>query len=164
VRLLSNLETDTAKLIQIILIAQPELDVMLESPELRQLRQRINVRWRLRPLSSNETRDYVRHRLRVAAGGPREIFTDFALREIHRRSSGVPRVINRLCDRALLAGYAEGAEIKPAWAEVRASSTGARAWRPPPVVARRSASGCRRIGSSSAPQPAPSRRSSSAPA
>ena len=110
VRLLSNLETDTTKLIQIILIAQPELDVMLESPELRQLRQRINVRWRLRPLSPTETRDYVRHRLRVAAGGPREIFTDFALREIHRRSGGVPRVINRLCDRALLAGYAEGAK------------------------------------------------------
>ncbi len=107
VRLLSNLETDTTKLIQIILIAQPELDAMLESPELRQLRQRINVRWRLKPLSPNETRDYVRHRLRVAAGGPREIFTDLALREIHRRSGGVPRIINRLCDRALLAGYAE---------------------------------------------------------
>jgi len=110
VRLLSNLETDTAKLIQIILIAQPELDAMLESPELRQLRQRINVRWRLRPLSASETRDYVRHRLRVAAGGPREIFTDLALREIHRRSGGVPRIINRLCDRALLAGYAEQAK------------------------------------------------------
>jgi general secretion pathway protein A len=110
VRLLSNLETDTTKLIQIILIAQPELDAMLESPELRQLRQRINVRWRLRPLSPGETRDYVRHRLRVAAGAPREIFTDLALREVHRRSGGVPRVINRLCDRALLAGYAEGAK------------------------------------------------------
>jgi general secretion pathway protein A len=110
VRLLSNLETDTTKLIQIILIAQPELDAMLESPELRQLRQRINVRWRLKPLSPNETRDYVRHRLRVAAGGPREVFTDLALREIHRRSGGVPRIINRLCDRALLAGYAENAK------------------------------------------------------
>ena len=110
VRLLSNLETDTTKLIQIILIAQPELDAMLESPELRQLRQRINVRWRLRPLSPNETRDYVRHRLRVAAGGPREIFTDLALREIHRRTGGVPRIINRLCDRALLAGFAEDAK------------------------------------------------------
>jgi general secretion pathway protein A len=110
VRLLSNLETDTAKLIQIILIAQPELDAQLESPELRQLRQRINVRWRLRPLSASETRDYARHRLRVAAGGPRDVFTDLALREIHRRSGGVPRVINRLCDRALLAGYAAGAK------------------------------------------------------
>jgi general secretion pathway protein A len=109
VRLLSNLETDTTKLIQIILIAQPELDAMLERPELRQLRQRINVRWRLRPLSASETRDYVRHRLRVAAGGARgDIFSDLALREIHRRSGGVPRIINRLCDRALLAGYAGG--------------------------------------------------------
>jgi general secretion pathway protein A len=108
VRMLSNLETDTTKLIQIILIAQPELDAMLEKPELRQLRQRINVRWRLRPLSASETRDYVRHRLRVAAGGPRDVFSDLALREIHRRSGGVPRVINRLCDRALLAGYAGG--------------------------------------------------------
>jgi general secretion pathway protein A len=110
VRLLSNLETDTTKLIQIILIAQPELDAMLDLPDLRQLRQRINVRWRLRPLSASETRDYVRHRLRVAAGGPRDVFTDLALRELHRRSGGVPRVINRLCDRALLAGYAAGAK------------------------------------------------------
>jgi general secretion pathway protein A len=110
VRLLSNLETDTAKLIQIILIGQPELDALLESPELRQLRQRISVRWRLRALSAGETRDYVRHRLRVAAGGQREVFTDLALREVHRRSGGVPRVINRLCDRALLLGYAEGAQ------------------------------------------------------
>ena len=109
VRLLSNLETDTTKLIQIILLAQPELDVQLETPELRQLRQRINVRWRLGPLSQAETREYVRHRLRVAAGSTREIFSELALREIHRRSGGVPRVINRLCDRALLAGFATNA-------------------------------------------------------
>jgi general secretion pathway protein A len=68
VRLLSNLETDTQKLIQIVLIGQPELDAMLESPHLRQLRQRISVRWRLNSLSASETREYVRHRLRVAAG------------------------------------------------------------------------------------------------
>jgi general secretion pathway protein A len=109
VRLLSNLETDTTKLIQIILLAQPELDALLESPELRQLRQRINVRWRLGPLSQGETRDYVRHRLRVAAGSAREIFSELALREIHRSSGGIPRVINRLCDRSLLAGFAAGA-------------------------------------------------------
>jgi general secretion pathway protein A len=109
VRLLSNLETDTQKLIQIVLIGQPELDTLLESPHLRQLRQRISVRWRLSPLSAGETREYVRHRLRVAAGGPREIFTEMALREVHRRSGGIPRVVNRLCDRALLAGYSEGA-------------------------------------------------------
>jgi general secretion pathway protein A len=109
VRLLSNLETDTQKLIQIVLIGQPELDTLLESPHLRQLRQRISVRWRLSPLSASETREYVRHRLRVAAGGARDIFTELALREVHRRSGGIPRVVNRLCDRALLAGYSEGA-------------------------------------------------------
>ena len=109
VRLLSNLETDTQKLIQIVLIGQPELDTLIESPHLRQLRQRISVRWRLSPLSAAETREYVRHRLRVAAGGARDIFTELALREVHRRSGGIPRVVNRLCDRALLAGYSEGA-------------------------------------------------------
>jgi general secretion pathway protein A len=108
VRLLSNLETDTSKLIQIILIGQPELDAMLESPNLRQLRQRISVRWRLAPLGPTETRDYVRHRLRIAAGAPREIFTELALREIHRRSRGIPRLVNLLSDRALLAGYGSG--------------------------------------------------------
>jgi general secretion pathway protein A len=112
VRLLSNLETDTQKLIQIVLIGQPELDTLLESPHLRQLRQRISVRWRLSSLSAAETREYVRHRLRVAAGAPREVFTELALREVHRRTGGIPRLVNRLCDRALLAGYSEGtAEI-----------------------------------------------------
>jgi general secretion pathway protein A len=108
VRLLSNLETDTQKLIQIVLIGQPELDTMLESPHLRQLRQRISVRWRLIPLSASETREYVRHRLRVAAGKPLDVFTEMALREVHRRSGGIPRIVNRLCDRALLAGYSDG--------------------------------------------------------
>ncbi len=109
IRLLSNLETDTEKLVQIILIGQPELDVLLESPGLRQLRQRISVRWRLKPLTALETRDYVKHRLRISAGAQRDLFTELALREIHRRSHGVPRVVNLLCDRALLAGYAAGA-------------------------------------------------------
>jgi general secretion pathway protein A len=110
VRLLSNLETNTAKLIQIILIGQPELDATLEQPSLRQLCQRISVRWRLAPLSTNETREYIRHRLRIAAGAPRELFTELAMREIHRRSQGIPRVVNLLCDRALLAGYAASAK------------------------------------------------------
>ncbi len=105
VRLLGNLETNTAKLLQIILLGQPELDTTLESPNLRQLRQRITVRWRLAPLSAGETREYVVHRLKVA-GASRELFTDLALREIHRRSRGIPRVINLLCDRSLLAAYA----------------------------------------------------------
>ncbi|MEE8580150.1 MAG: AAA family ATPase, partial [Myxococcota bacterium] len=107
VRLLSNLETSSAKLIQILLLGQPELDRKLDSPSLRQLRQRVSVRWALMPMSPSETRDYVRHRLRVSAGAPREIFTPRALAEIYRRSRGIPRLVNVLCDRTLLAGYAE---------------------------------------------------------
>jgi general secretion pathway protein A len=109
VRLLSNLETTSSKLIQIILLGQPELDVKLDSTELRQLRQRVSVRWRLDALPQADTLGYVQHRLRIAAGAEREIFSESALREIHRRSGGVPRLINVLCDRALLAGYAEQA-------------------------------------------------------
>lgn len=109
IRLLSNLETSTSKLIQILLFGQPELDAKLESRDLRQLRQRISVRWSLDTLSASETREYVRHRLRVAADGECDLFTDAALREVHRRSRGVPRLVNLLCDRSLLAGYAEGA-------------------------------------------------------
>jgi general secretion pathway protein A len=114
IRLLSNLETSTSKLLQILLFGQPELDEMLDSRELRQLRQRITVRWMLEPLSSAETSEYVRHRLRVAAGRDVDIFTDRALREIRRRAHGIPRLVNVLCDRALLAGYADGAlELGP---------------------------------------------------
>ena len=105
VRLLSNLETSSQKLIQILLLGQPELDRKLDSPELRQLRQRISVRWGLHPLTASETRAYVRHRLQVAAGVERDLFTDGALREIHRRTHGIPRLVNVLCDRVLLAGY-----------------------------------------------------------
>ncbi len=106
IRLLSNLETSSSKLIQILLLGQPELDRKLDSSELRQLRQRISVRWSLAPLSARETRDYVRHRLRIAAGGDRPIFKEPALREVYRRTRGIPRLINVLCDRSLLASYA----------------------------------------------------------
>ncbi len=109
-RLLSNLETTTEKLLQIVLFGQPELDALLDSPELRQLRQRIGVRWRLEALSDPEANDYVRHRLRVAAGADSDLFTPAALRELRRRSRGVPRLVNLLADRALLAGYADGSE------------------------------------------------------
>jgi general secretion pathway protein A len=115
VRLLSNLETSREKLIQILLLGQPELDRKLDEPGLRQLRQRISVRWKLEPLGAQETRAYVRHRIAVAAGEPRELFSEAALREIHRRTGGVPRLVNQLCDRALLAGYAaRAAQIGPA--------------------------------------------------
>src|SRR5262249_39365438 len=108
VRLLSNLETETDKLIQILMLGQPELDALLESRDLRQLRQRIGVRWRLAPLSRDETAAYVRHRLRVSAGADRDrLFSKSALREVYRRSHGIPRVVTLLCDRPLLAAFAE---------------------------------------------------------
>jgi general secretion pathway protein A len=104
VRLLTNLETNTQKLLQIILIGQPELRELLARNELRQLAQRITGRYHLAPLSSEETTAYVRHRVRVA-GATADIFNRFALEEIYRLSGGVPRVINVICDRALLGGY-----------------------------------------------------------
>jgi general secretion pathway protein A len=104
VRLLTNLETATQKLLQIILIGQPELRDLLDRTDLRQLAQRITGRYHLNPLTRTETQAYVRHRLRVA-GASAEIFTAGALKEVHRLSSGIPRVINVCCDRALLGAY-----------------------------------------------------------
>jgi general secretion pathway protein A len=106
VRLLTNLETPTQKLLQIILIGQPELRELLDRTELRQLAQRITGRYHLMPLSREETKGYVRHRLRVA-GATEDIFTPGALLELHRLSLGIPRVINVACDRALLGGYTQ---------------------------------------------------------
>ena len=106
VRLLTNLETPTQKLLQIILIGQPELRELLDRNELRQLAQRITGRYHLMPLSREETKGYVRHRLRVA-GATEDIFTPGALLELHRLSLGIPRVINVACDRALLGGYTQ---------------------------------------------------------
>jgi general secretion pathway protein A len=104
IRLLTNLETETQKLLQIILIGQPELRTLLAREDLRQLAQRITGRYHLDPLSREETSAYVRHRLRVA-GATAEIFTRAALREVYRVSGGIPRVINIVCDRALLGAY-----------------------------------------------------------
>ncbi len=108
VRLISNLETDTDKLIQIVLAGQPELGRILEKPELRQLAQRITVRYHLRPMDLADTEAYVRHRLSVAGCGLAVRFTASAMRRIFRYSAGTPRLINIVCDRALLVGYAEG--------------------------------------------------------
>src|SRR5262245_17287427 len=108
VRLLSNLETDRAKLLQIVLIGQPELEENLSRSDLRQLRQRITVRWSLRPLSRPEVAEYVEHRLRVAGLADPRLFTAGGLRALTRRSRGIPRLINALADRALLAAYTEG--------------------------------------------------------
>jgi general secretion pathway protein A len=104
VRLLTNLETNTQKLLQIILIGQPELRELLARNELRQLAQRVTGRYHLNPLSREETIAYVRHRLRVA-GATTDIFSPAALAEVYRLSEGVPRVINVICDRALLGAY-----------------------------------------------------------
>jgi general secretion pathway protein A len=106
VRLLTNLETATTKLLQIILIGQPELRALLDQAELRQLAQRITGRYHLSPLSAEETAGYVKHRMRVA-GATAEVFTPAALREIHRLSGGIPRVINVICDRTLLGAFTQ---------------------------------------------------------
>lgn len=108
IRLLTNLETDERKLLRIILIGQPELDALLARTELRQLSQRITARYRLGPLGSAETSAYVAHRLATAGGNPR-IFTQSALRKLHRVTGGIPRLINVVADRALLGAYGLGA-------------------------------------------------------
>jgi general secretion pathway protein A len=105
VRLLSNLETSRSKLIQIVLVGQPELDKTLSQPAFRQLRQRINMRYHLPPLSRKETEEYIEKRLRVA-GAKEALFTKKAILEIYRESGGIPRSINILCDNALLNGFA----------------------------------------------------------
>lgn len=108
VRLLTNLETDTQKLLQIVLIGQPELRDALAKPELRQLAQRITARFHLTPLSANETGEYLRHRFRVA-GGRHFPLTSAAVQRVHRHANGVPRLVNVIAERALLAGYARDA-------------------------------------------------------
>ena len=109
IRLLTNLETDERKLLQIILIGQPELTAILARPELRQLNQRITARFNLTALSSDEVEVYVRHRLQIA--GLREnraLFSHSALREVYRLTGGIPRLINLVCDRAMTGAYGRG--------------------------------------------------------
>lgn len=105
IRLLSNLETDDRKLLQIVLMGQPELRDRLNAHRLRQLRQRITVRYHLGVLSRAEVSEYIRHRIHVSGGNGRPQFTQPAIWRIHRYSGGVPRLVNALCDKALLAGY-----------------------------------------------------------
>lgn len=106
IRLLTNLETAKEKLLQIVLVGQPELRLLLDQRELRQLAQRITARYHLLPLSADETAEMVKYRLAVA-GVTQTLFTPNALRLVHRVSQGVPRLINVICDRALLGAYAE---------------------------------------------------------
>ena len=107
VRLLTNLETTTQKLLQVILIGQPELAELLSRRNLRQLSQRVTARYHLRPFSEEESQRYVHHRMEIA-GQRQPIFTKQAVRAAHRLSHGIPRLLNTICDRAMLGAYATG--------------------------------------------------------
>lgn len=107
VRLLSNFETARQKLMQILLVGQPELREKLNLPELRQLKQRIGLRCHIGSLSPEETRQYIRHRLRIAGATDAAIFSDAAIQKIVDYSRGTPRVVNIVCDHCLLSGYAD---------------------------------------------------------
>jgi general secretion pathway protein A len=114
IRLLSNLETEKDKLLQIVLVGQPEMNQRLELYELRQLKQRIAVRYHIGSLSKDDIPNYIRHRLEVAGGWDKVKFTPEAIGLITDYSGGTPRLINILCDRALLAGFvAETRTIEP---------------------------------------------------
>jgi putative secretion ATPase (PEP-CTERM system associated) len=106
-RMLSNLETEKSKLVQIVMIGQPNLRDKLAAPELEQLRQRITVSYHLNPLDAQETANYINHRLRRAAIGAPMAFPPDVTAAVHARSRGVPRIINVICDAALVFGYAE---------------------------------------------------------
>ncbi len=105
IRMLSNLETTKEKLVQIVLVGQPELHTRLLAPDLQQLYQRIAVRFHLRPLPSSDVETYVRHRLDVAGSDGRVTFTQDAIEAVYQASGGVPRLINLICDKALLAAF-----------------------------------------------------------
>jgi general secretion pathway protein A len=124
IRLLSNLETDQHKLLQIVLAGQPELEERLAAHELRQLRQRITVRCRLTALDEHEVGEYIAHRLRVAGALVDVGFEPEAVRLVFKHAKGTPRIINTICDRSLLAAYVAqsrvitAAHVKRAWQEV----------------------------------------------
>jgi len=107
IRLLTNLETFTEKLLQIILVGQPELEVRLRQPHLRQLRQRLTLRAKTHPLTLDETQAYVAQRLRIAGNNGRTIFDPEAVALIHRCAAGIPRVINLLCEHALVSAFVD---------------------------------------------------------
>jgi general secretion pathway protein A len=111
IRLLTNLETSTEKLLQIVLAGQPELDEKLKRPQLRQLRQRIVFKCKTTPLTREETSGYIRERLRIAGANGQPIFSKESVDAIHQYSQGIPRVVNLLCEHSLINSFAEG--IKP---------------------------------------------------
>jgi len=116
IRLLTNLETSQQKLLQIVLVGQPELDQKLDSPHLRQLKQRVGLRCRLEPLSLEELRGYIHRRLELAGANSHgaTIFADGAIESVHRFSRGIPRLINTLCENSLVSGYArQSSQVTP---------------------------------------------------
>ncbi len=111
IRMLSNLETEKKKLVQMIFVGQPELREILLLPKFKQLKQRISVAYHMIPLGRDDTEAYINHRLEVAGAGDRLIFTECACNEIYSYSNGVPRLINIACDATLLAGYVDEKEV-----------------------------------------------------
>src|SRR6201993_4592234 len=112
IRLLTNFETSSEKLLQIVLSGQPELEEKLKLPQLRQLRQRITLRCRTMPLTSEQTHHYVQERLRIAGGDPQqEVFSEKAIESVHYFSMGIPRVINLLCEHALINSFVDQQKI-----------------------------------------------------
>jgi len=120
VRLISNIETDDRKLLQIVLMGQPELRDRLNSPRLKQLRQRITVRYHLNPLTRTEVGQYIHHRLALAGGQGRPIFTAPAVWRVYNYSKGIPRLVNAVCDKALLAAYVGRSNTVNFWMAGRA--------------------------------------------
>ena len=114
IRLLTNLETSTEKLLQIVLTGQPELEEKLKAPQLRQLRQRITLRCRTAPLSLEETFGYIAERLRIAGANGEPIFSKEAIETIHLYSRGIPRVVNLLCEHSMINAYVDGVRPVPA--------------------------------------------------
>lgn len=111
VRLISNIETDDRKLLQIVLMGQPELRDRLNSPRLKQLRQRITVRYHLHPLTRTEVGQYIHHRLALAGGQGRPAFSTPAVWRVYNYSKGIPRLVNAVCDKAMLAGFVERSPV-----------------------------------------------------
>ena len=107
IRMMTNLETFTEKLLQIVLVGQPELEHRLKQPNLRQLRQRLTLRSKTHPLTSDETKSYISQRLRIAGSNGQEIFEPEALNAIHRYSGGIPRVVNLLCEHCLVSAFVD---------------------------------------------------------
>ena len=137
-RLLTNLETAERKLLQIVLIGQPELRGMVDGPSLEQLAQRVIARYHLGPMSPAETAQYVRHRLSVAGLNGPVPFSDEAMARVHELSGGVPRRINLLCDRALLGAFAAGRPtVDERLLDGAADEVSGRASAPPPAAGRR---------------------------